>query len=256
MPRSRLCMALEGTPPGWAQLALLTAAGMAIGSVATSLATPLSSGEVLGSTLSRVPGRISSFLPVIGSSSLSATPEHPARARANAARSTETLFIAPSRLGLEQRLQHRRHDLRPLPHSLGCLGVGGDLARKTVGIRISALAPGGERIDLLDRQVPDRVRLVEPDEPRLEIGRACRVGQEIGGADGRGFAEGLRHRSIAGDRLIGLEGLVMLAGPRQLAGEAETGEQRIAGGAAAREILEIAVEAVGRGRALVGIDIG
>jgi len=73
-------MALDGTPPGCAQLALLTAAGMAIGSVAASLVFPLSSGEVFCSTVSRVPGRISSFFPVIGSSSLSAAPEHPASA--------------------------------------------------------------------------------------------------------------------------------------------------------------------------------
>ena len=87
-------MALDGTPPGCAQLALLTAAGMAIGSVAASLVFPLSSGEVFCSTLSRVPGRISSFLPVIGSSSFSAAPEHPARATARATTISEPLFMA------------------------------------------------------------------------------------------------------------------------------------------------------------------
>src|SRR4029453_10955102 len=121
MPRSRLCMALEGTPPGCDQLALLTAAGMAIGSLAASLgaAAALSSGELLSSTVSRVPGRISSFLPVNGSRSLSAAPVHPARTVRTRNRTPAILIITPSRLCLDQRLEHRRHDLGSLPQAPG-----------------------------------------------------------------------------------------------------------------------------------------
>src|SRR4029078_8028908 len=80
-PAERLPKALVACPPGCAQLALVSAVGMTIGSLDVSFWPAL---ESLGArTLSRLPGRTTSFSPVTPSSSFEADLQ-PVRMRAAA----------------------------------------------------------------------------------------------------------------------------------------------------------------------------